>query len=185
MSRRKRTPVHVYTYGVIDELMASTTEPLSAEKRAWQLARMRHALQTIESGDQPTPVDWRLCSDAVNMLETLTTSGATMTDDDGNPCSGWWPGCDGEPVRVTDASGMLKDAITALATAGRRHFSHGAIRLDGPGIQTMRAVLDDYADLLAALPARTIIRAHRQTEKRIHDISRGKKKPHDVEVVAV
>lgn len=185
MTRRKRTPVHLYTYGVIDELMASTTEPLSAEKRAWQLARMRHALHTIESGEQPTATDWRLCSDAVNMIETLTTAGAVLADDNGKPCAGWWPGCDGEPVRVTDASGMLHDAITALALAGRRQFTHGAIRLDGSGIQTMRAVLDDYADLLAALPARTIVRAHRQTERRIHEISTGKKRPHDVEIVSL
>jgi hypothetical protein len=185
MNRRKRKPAHAYMYSFIDELMASTTEPLSAENRAWQLGRMRDALQTIESGEQPTPDDWRLCCDAVNMLETLTTAGGTLPDENGALCDGWWLGCDGEPVRVTDASGMLQDAITALATAAGRKSRHGSIRLDGPGIKTMRAVLDDYADLLAALPARTTIRAHRQTERRVHEISSGKKRPHDVEVVSL
>jgi hypothetical protein len=179
----KRKPPHQYTYSLLDELAASTTQPLAPEKQAWQLGRMRFALQTIETGAEPTATDWRLCSDAVNMLEMLVTGGATMPGDDGKPCPGWWLGCDGEPVRVTDASGMLEDAITAMAAAGQRYFLHGTIRLDGAGIQTMRAVLDDYAELIGALPARTIIRAHRQTEKRIHEINTGKRRPHDVEIV--
>lgn len=179
----KRTPPHRFTYSLFDELAASTTQPLDPQKQAWQLNRMRFALQTIESGDQPTATDWRMCSDAVNILEVLITGGATLPGDDGTPCAGWWPGCDGEPVRVNDASGMLQDAIEAMAMAGRRYFTHGTIRLDGAGITTMRAVLDDYAELIAALPARTVIRAHRQTEKRIHEINTGKRRPHDVEIV--
>jgi hypothetical protein len=55
--------------------------------------------------------------------------------------------------------------------------------LDGSGIQAVRSVLADYSDLLEVLPARTMIKAHRETERRIHEILAGKKKPHDVEVM--
>jgi hypothetical protein len=35
------------------------------------------------------------------------------------------------------------------------------------------------------LPARTMIRCHRLTEKRIHELLDGKRKPHDVEITAI
>lgn len=162
MSRRKtRRTVHIYTYSVLDELMASTTEPMPAEKRTHQLSRMWQGLAAIEHAPKPTAEDWRVCSDAVNLLETLVRD-----------------------MRVAeDSQGLLMDAITALATAGRRHFANGAIRMDGPGIHAVRAVLEDYAALLDLLPARTVVRAHRLTERRIHQIHTGKLKPHDVEVM--
>jgi hypothetical protein len=72
-----------------------------------------------------------------------------------------------------------------MAMAGKRNMAGGAIRLDGAGIQAVRAVLEDYAALLDMLPARTMIRCHRLTEKRIHELLDGKRKPHDVEITAV
>jgi hypothetical protein len=47
----------------------------------------------------------------------------------------------------------------------------------------VRTVLANYAELLDMLPARTMIRCHRLTEKRIHAILDGRKRPHDVEIV--
>jgi hypothetical protein len=84
-----------------------------------------------------------------------------------------------------DSSGLLMDAITAMAHAGRRNTAGGAIRLDGAGIQAVRAVLEDYAALLDVLPARAMIRCHRLTEKRLHELLDGKCKPHDVEVTSL
>ena len=151
-----------YTYTVLDELMASATEPMPAAKRTHQLSRMWQGLAAIEHAPQPTPEDWRLCSDAVNLLETMV-----------------------KDMRIAqDAQGLLPDAITALALAGRRHFASGTIRLDGQGIHAVRAVLEDYATLLEQLPERTVVRAHRLTERRIHQIHTGQRKPHDVEVIA-
>lgn len=162
MTRRKpRRTVHIYTYSILDELMASATEPMPLDKRTHQLSRMWQGLAAIEHAAKPTAEDWRVCSDAVNLLETLVRD-----------------------MRVAeDGQGLLMDAISALAMAGRRHFANGTIRLDGPGIHAVRAVLEDYAALLEALPARTIVRAHRLTEQRIHQIHSGKRKPHDVEVM--
>jgi hypothetical protein len=160
MKKRRRQPVPIYTYTLLDELAASPTEPLPAEIRSHQLTRMWAGLHQIETSAEPTTDDWRVCSDAVNLLETLITQGV----------------CE-------DTQGLLMDAITALALAGRRHKAGGHIRLDAAGIQAVRAVLEDYAAVLEVLPARTMIRCHRLTERRIHEIMTGRKKPHDVEVM--
>ena len=149
------------TYSMLDELMASPTEPLSAEKRQHQLVRMFSALDNLVKADSPTKEDWRLCSDAVNMVESLI-----------------------EMEVCQDESGLLMDAITALAKAGKRNLDGKPIRLDGQGLTAVRGILNDYADLLAVIPARVMIRCHRRTEKRIFDILRGKKQPHDVEIVS-
>lgn len=170
---KKRKPaktVYVYRYSLIDVMMASPTEPLPESHRVHQLTRMHSGLDAMEKAPQPTTDDWRVVSDAVNIMETLVENGP-------------WPDCNGDLVEITDASGLLSDAVTAMAMAGKRHKAGGNIRLDGAGIQAVRGVLADYADMLDALPARTMIKAHRETERRIHEILVGKKKPHDVTVM--
>ena len=150
-------------YTILDEMMASPTEPLPAEYRRHQLTRMYDGLAAMETGASPTTDDWRVVSDAVNLMETLI-----------------------ETMKVCeDESGLLLDAITALAMAGRRNLTGAAIRLDGVGIQAVRAILEDYAALIDVLPARTMIRCHRLTETRLHELMAGKRKPHDVEVTAL
>lgn len=150
------------TYNVFNELLASPTEPLPQQYRTHQLTRMYEGLHALETADNPSTEDWRVVSDAVNMLETLVV----------------------ELQVCEDASGLLQDAIRGLAVAGQRNKREGKpIRLDGPGIQAVRAVLASYAELLDLLPARTMYRCHRLTEQRIHDILAGHKRPHDVEIV--
>lgn len=171
MKKRKALkPITIYRYTLMDVMMAKTTEPLDAGLRRHQLSRMHQGLEAMEKAPEPTTDDWRVCSDAVNIMETLVNNGP-------------WPDCDGDMVDITDNAGLLNDAVTALAMAGKRQKAGGNIRLDGAGIQAVRAVLADYADLLEALPARTMIRAHRETERRIHEILAGKKQPQDIEVM--
>jgi uncharacterized protein YyaL (SSP411 family) len=159
--KRKNKPVNVFTYVIMDELLASPTEPMPYEKRRHQLLRMWEGLAAIERAPDPSTDDWRVCSDAVNLMETLV-----------------------EMKEVEDTSGLLMDAVTALAIAGKRSLATGIIRLDAPGIQAVRAVLEDYAAVVDVLPARTMVRCHRLTERRIHQIMQGKRLPHDVEIIA-
>ena len=148
------------TYSLLQELAASPSLPMPEAFRVHQLTRMWQGLAALETAPAPTTNDWRVCSDAVNLMETLVGMGV-----------------------VADESGLLNDAVTALALAGKRHMAGHAIRLDAKGITAVRSVLEDYAAVLDAVPARTMIRCHRATEKRIREILAGKKKPHDVEVV--
>jgi len=81
------------TYNVFNELLASPTEPLPQEYRTHQLTRMYEGLHALETADNPSTEDWRVVSDAVNMLETLVV----------------------EMQVCEDASGLLQDAIRGLA----------------------------------------------------------------------
>jgi hypothetical protein len=189
--RKPQKTVYVYRYTLFDVMLASPSEPLAEHLRRHQLTRMHQGLEAMEKAPAPTTEDWRVVSDAVNIVETLVTSGSffkmEVDPETGEgrqvPIPGHWHDCDGELVEITDASGLLPDAVTAMAMAGKRHKAGGNIRLDGAGIQAVRGVLADYSDLLEVLPARTMIKAHRETERRIHEILAGKKKPHDVEVM--
>jgi hypothetical protein len=161
--KNKPAPIRATTYTWMHALLASPIEAMPQEKRNFQLIRMWQALADIEQAPSPSVEDWRVVSDAVNLLETLVT--------DMKVCE--------------DASGLLNDAVAALASAGRRYHQHGTIRLDAIGIQAVRAVLEDYAQALDALPHRTMVNCHMKTEIRIRGIYQGTKQPHDVEVMAL
>ncbi len=160
MKKPKRQP-RPKRYTLLDEMTASPTEPLPQAWRTHQLTKMYQGLHQLEQGEDPQPNDWRLVSDAINLVETLVQ----------------------EMKVCEDGSGLLMDAITALAMAGRRNKEGKTLRLDGAGIVAVRAILQDYSDLIEVLPARVMVRCHRLTEKRLHEILDGKKKAHDVEIV--
>ena len=147
------------TYTMLDAMLASPTEPMSEKQRRHQLTRMWSGLAGLETSAEPTRDDWSVCSDAVNLMETLI-----------------------EQEHIVDPNNMLFDAMKALAEAGQRSFAGHAIRLDGAGIQAIRGLLEDYAEVLEVLPHRTMIHCHRLTEKRLHKIMAGKSEPHDITV---
>ena len=158
--KKKRQP-RPKRYTLLDEMTASPTEPLPQAWRTSQLTKMYEGLHQLEQGDNPQPDDWRLVSDAVNLVETLVV----------------------EMKVCEDANGLLMDAITALAKAGKRSKAGKGLRLDGEGIVAVRSILRDYAELIDVLPARVMMRCHRLTEKRLHEILDGKRGPHDVEMM--
>ena len=160
--KRRKLPKLTNTYTVLNELMASSTEPLPLEKRTYQLTRMYEGLRALEMDADPKPDDWRCVSDAVNLMETLVREMHV---------------CD-------DSSGLLQDAVEALAKAAKRYKCGGALRLDGAGIQAVRAVLDDYATILEQADARTMVRCHRLTERRLIALINGKLDPADVVIAA-
>jgi len=147
------------TYTHWDVLMSSPTEPLPVEKRMFQLTRMFEGLSALERDPAPTYDDWKVVSDALNMMETLLVMG-----------------------QVEDPDDLIGEAAMALAKAGNRSLKGHPIRLDGSAIQLIRAILRDYCEVLENLPARTMIQAHRQTESRVTKIIQGKSKSHDIMV---
>jgi hypothetical protein len=132
----------VYTRAHQDH--ASPKKPMPAALQAYQLRIFRAGLESIERGQAPTVDDWRVCSDVVNLLESLKGMG-----------------------EIADEDGLLPDAIAALAESGQRHLQGKAIRLTATGLQAVRATIEGYAFALEHLPHRTIIKAHRQTAQRI------------------
>lgn len=180
---RKPRPVIRRTYSLIDEIAASPREPLSADRRRHQLSRMWQGLRAIETAPTPTIADWRICSDALNLMETLLRGGEARHDEQGVTSRNWWRDCDGGWVQIEDHDDLLTDALAALTAAGLRHLDGGPIRLDARGMHAVRALLEDYSDLIDQLPARTMVRVHRLTEQRIQGIASGRQRPHDLVVV--
>ena len=155
--------------------LASRTEPLP--NTASQLVRMETALASIARDQSPSVHSWRLLSDAVNMMETLTKLSPVRVRVVGGRL---------DEYVIKDESGLLNDAVQALAEAGCRHVQQQApIRLSGPGIQAVRAVLADYADLVSQLPAWVLLHCHRETERRLHQIRRGERQDGDIEIVEI
>lgn len=165
MKRRhtQRRAPRRFTYTRLHVLLASATEPMPEAVRTHHLTRMWQGLASLERDTQPTPEAWRLCSDAVNVMESLVDMGVCQ-----------------------DERGLLHDAVQALALAGARHVDHGQpIRLSGPGMIAVRGVLEDYADVLAHIPHRIAVEAHRATERRVRDILEGRGQAHDVKVTSL
>jgi hypothetical protein len=127
-------------YSMIDVLMASPTEPFAPEGYEYQITRMRKGLNSLLNAPRPTVDDWNICCDALNIMETLVEMGVCQ-----------------------DPQGLIKDATAALEGANRRD----PIRLDGPGIAALTALIEDYCEVIASAPARTMIIAHRRTEAKI------------------
>lgn len=171
---KRRRQIYQTHYTMMDELMAAPHQPLPEAKRVSHMRNINKALNALISAESPTTDDWRVVSDVVNMIETLTTH-----------AGGHWPDCDGDLVHMQDETGLLMQAITAMAMAGKRHMEGGKIRLDGPGISALRAIVESYEDIITLVPERTMIKCHRLTERRMQDILNGRKKAHDIELVAL
>lgn len=142
--------------------MASATEPIPKAKRDYQLLLMTSALSDIEASPDAKPFHWRALADCVNLLETLCEMGVAV-----------------------DTDGAIQDVSRDMQQAAERYKNGKPLRMNGPGIQKLRGVLEDYTYLLEVLPARTVIAAHRKTEQRIFDIQRGKAEAHDVVVTSL
>lgn len=179
MTQRKKTPKsakrprHSVHYSLMDVMLASTTQPLTAEKRAYQLGKIWAGVAAIEGTSVPSTDAWRLCSDAVNLVETLVLHGP-------------WPDCDGDLVEIQDASGLLTDAIAALVRAGERLALNLPAALSPADAAALRGVVQDYSDLADTLPARTLLRCHRATERRMYvALAKTQHLPDGVHLVAI
>lgn len=174
-------------YSKMHELLASPTQPMPEAARRYQLKRMSDGMRELMQAPEPSRDSWRIVSDSVNLLRTLVQCGeAPVKDADGKTIASHWRGCQGLPVEVRDSSGLLADATEALALAGGRHLEGFPLRLTGPGIAAVLAVLEDYKEALEFLPARSMVRCHRETERRLYDLNRRlQNSPDGVYVVAI
>lgn len=182
---QRPAPMH---YSKMHELMASATEPMAADTRRHRMTRIAGALTEMMHAPEPSTDAWRVISDVVNLLETLVLHGdAPITDPaTGTVVASHWRGCDGSPIEIADTTGLLTDAIAAMFQAGDRYRQGKPIRLDGPGLAAVRAVIEDFQAAIDTLPARTMVRCHRETERRTRIIySRIKNQPDGVYVMAV
>ena len=161
MKKAKRSRGHQPTYTLLHELQASPTQPVAEHLMAAHLAIVNAGLLALQRDAAPSVQDWGCLSDAVNMLSSLHELGY-----------------------IADEGDEITKAKDAMGEAGERHLAGGTLRLTGPGIATLRALLDDYEPIARALSARQFIRCVRHAERRALEILRGKTKSGD-KVVAL
>lgn len=133
-------------------LMANPDKPLKKKLRTAKLNSLYEALRSIEQDADPEISAWNELSTAVKLIDTLINCGPWQLGD--------------LEVRVEDSQGLLKDAMQALSIAGLRRLEGKPLRLDGAGIQAVRATLADYATCLENLSERSLLRAIIVTRKR-------------------
>lgn len=146
-------------YSLWDELMADPVKPLAVKDRLYTVGGMQQALEKLKSDPHPTVADWRLLSDMVNLMHTLVDMG-----------------------ELFDSQELLRDVMEAMVDVSNRHKAGQALRFDGPGLRAMHSLFEDFAQVLDVLPARTMVRCHRLTEKRMRAILNGQVRPSDVVV---
>lgn len=161
MKKLKHSTRPPVAYSPIEILMASNVHPMPEKTRTHWLTRIHLALDAMEKDAAPTPEDWRILSDAVNLTKAMLENGM-----------------------VTDESGTYESALEAMAVAGARYLEGKRMGFSGTGIQAMRALVSDMADLMAVVSHRDMLKVHNAAAKRVYEVLRGKTRPGDV-VVAV
>jgi hypothetical protein len=157
VTRRRKTPAPKDAYTLVDELMASPTAPMSAADAAVRVNAARRALEHIQTADKPAVMDWRTCAMVGNVIEVMLERGSAQ-----------------------DPDGLLADAQRALRQASERAIREGVpIRLTGPGLTAVTWMIDSFEEMLAVAPHRMMIRAFRETDKRIRELDRGARRPGD------
>jgi len=129
------------SYSLMDELMANAVQPLTEQKQRTYLSRVRRAYDEM-CGEEPSYAAADLCIDVIGMVEALVTLGI-----------------------AEDGSGLIHDAQVALGYAVRMYPEGPAQPLTPEGAHSVQSVIDDYAEMMAVLPARTMIHCHRNAEK--------------------
>lgn len=140
-------------YTLWDELCADPVQPLSIKDRLNTVGKMSDSMEALKLEPCPPVEDWRRLSDMVNMVTTLVEMGEML-----------------------DSHALLADTYEAMVKASDRYKAGLPLRFDGPGVQAMDALFQDFSAAVSVLPARTMIRRHRLTVKRLQAVRKGQQK---------
>ena len=113
------------TYSVMDAMLASPDHPMSPARRQYQLMVIRTALYSIERAENPTTDDWKIISQAINMMEMLVEMGFAKDED-----------------------GLIKDAIESMAKAAQRYKEKNVMRFTGSEMNVIRGIIEDYQTMI-------------------------------------
>lgn len=157
---RRSSVAQIDCFTMMDELLASPDEPAPPEVHAGRIAAARAALVQMRSPETASITAWSLCCMVGNILETMLQHGL-----------------------VADPDGLLHDGFDALKRATEATRAPGdPVILPPADFPVVDAMVEDWAAVMVAMPARDIIRAFRATDRRIRDIEAGRLQPHDYTV---
>jgi hypothetical protein len=146
MSRNKK-PRKAYRPKPVIQNPLVFLQPAVQADQTRLLNRAYSALDCMVNGKDPRPEEWRDCADVVNVIETMALHTGQLAADE-----------------------VRDDVLTASESmrAAERRFKAGqGLRLDGPGIQAMREVLDVYAQALGGLTAMEMERVFAETRHQV------------------
>jgi hypothetical protein len=127
-------------YSLMDQLMASPTEPLLESKRGTYINKARVSC-LVMAGANPAYEAADICVDIISMVQSLVDMGV-----------------------LEDTSDLLRDAKAAIGCCVQ-HYPGPALSLSQAGAIAMSSVIEDYAEAMAQVPARVMIACHRRAQK--------------------
>lgn len=151
-----------YGYTHAEELSASEVRPLHQRKLALIAAACTAAVQAVATG-AATEGHWRVLADAANLTETLLDMG-----------------------EFDDPDHLFRDGVAAVVTLSRLHGDGAPMCLRPEQLEHLQDFCDAYVQMLQQTPARTYIRAHRATERRVRELllsSYGRSETHEFIVI--
>lgn len=138
----------------------SLLRPADPQRRNAVLLRFLSSLDSMARGSHPGEAEWRDLSDAINTVETLALS-----------------------LRKLEASEVMpvvNAAIAAMVGAANRFKAGQGMRLDAPGLQALRDVVDVYRQCLEGLTEREMALAQAETQRRVNALLHAKNPNHEV-----
>jgi hypothetical protein len=138
----------------------SLLRPADPQRRNAVLLRFLSSLDSMARGSHPGEAEWRDLSDAINTVETLALR-----------------------LQKLDASEVMpvvNAAIAAMVGAANRFKAGQGMRLDAPGLQALRDVVDVYRQCLEGLTEREMALAQAETQRRVNALLHAKNPTHEV-----
>lgn len=154
---RKRS---AYRPGAVITNPLSLMRPASVHRRNAVLVRFLSALDAMASGQHPGEAEWRDLSDAINTVETLALHMGKLDQSEAMP--------------------LVNASIAAMVGAANRFKAGKGMRLDAPGLQALRDVIDVYRQCMEGLTEREMEQAQAETQRRVNILLRAKQQSREV-----
>lgn len=157
---RRSSVAQIDQFTLMDELLASPSNPSPPGYHDARIKAARLAVEGLAVPERSSVTAWSLCCMVGNVLETMLKQGL-----------------------ASDPDGLLQDAFDRLRAAAEAASVPGSVVCLSPGDHAVvAAMVEDWAEILLAAPARDVIRAFRATDRRIRELEAGRAQPHDFTV---
>ncbi len=160
MSRHHKAKRKAYRPRAVISDPLSLLRPADKQRQAAVLLRFLSALDAMARGEHPGEAEWRDLSDAINTVETLALVLQKL---------------DGHQVMP-----IVNAEIAAMVGAAKRFKAGQGVRLDAPGLQALRDVVDVYRQCLEGLTEREMAMAQAETQRRVNQLLRAKNQTNEV-----
>lgn len=149
--------------------MYSTRKPIPEKFRQDHLALIDSCINNLQDGSCEHKESWKILSDVVNFSETFTTHKGGM-----------WRGCDLKPLRLEDDYGLIEEGVEALVSYGNALRENSLVLLDEEGAQSLRDLVECYAEIIEVLPHSEVQKCRNITKQRIAQMLKGNCETHDI-----